>query len=294
MSPSASSGPHFSKESRSVVSGIFPSISGVTPSFLPHFNSGDINRLVMTSEGKRLPPFQRLKAKLEGVDGWLTESEGKYLYSLACHGPGRGALVEIGSWKGKSTIILATGSRAAGREKIYAIDHHKGGTDQDELGYEGVDTEAEFRQNIKAAGIEDHVIPMVMKSGEAVDRWEKPIRLLWIDGNHDYEAVKNDFLLWEPHVIKGGVIAFHDTYAWEGPRRVVEEYILPSDQFSIIGFVDSITAIRKTQQSTIFGKMKRPLLLFVRHLYILGRQHILPGEIRKWTKVCLRFMASVR
>ncbi len=248
----------------------------------------------MKSGGKRLSPFRQVKATIERVDGWLTESEIKYLYSLACRGPGQGALVEIGSWKGKSTILLATGSRASGREKIYAIDHHKGGPDQDQLGYEGVNTEAEFRQNIKAAGIEDHVIPMVMKSDEAVRGWEKPIRLLWIDGDHHYEAVKNDFLLWEPYVVTGGVIAFHDTYAWEGPRRVVEEYILPSDQFSIIGFVDSITAVKKTRRPSTRDRMKRKILLAIRHLYILGRQHILPGEIRKWSKICLRGMASIR
>lgn len=248
----------------------------------------------MKSENKRLYPFHQVKAAIEKVDGWLTESEIKYLYSLACRGPGQGALVEIGSWKGKSTIILASGSRAVGREKVYAIDHHKGGLDQDQLGYEGVNTEAEFRQNIKAAGIEDHVIPMVMKSEEAVRGWEKPIRLLWIDGDHHYETVKNDFLLWEPYVITGGVIAFHDTYAWEGPRRVVEEQFLRSDRFSILGFVDTITAVKKTRQLSTRDKIKRKIFLAIRHLYILGRQHILPGEIRKWTKICLRVIASAK
>lgn len=248
----------------------------------------------MKSENKRLYPFHQVKATIEKVDGWLTESEIKYLYSLACRGPGQGALVEIGSWKGKSTIILASGSRAVGREKVYAIDHHKGGLDQDQLGYEGVNTEAEFRQNIKAAGIEDHVIPMVMKSEEAVRGWEKPIRLLWIDGDHHYETVKNDFLLWEPYVITGGVIAFHDTYAWEGPRRVVEEQFLRSDRFSILGFVDTITAVKKTRRLSTRDKIKRKIFLAIRHLYILGRQHILPGEIRKWTKICLRVIASAK
>ena len=248
----------------------------------------------MKSENKRLYPFHQVKATIEKVNGWLTESEIKYLYSLACRGPGQGALVEIGSWKGKSTIILASGSRAVGREKVYAIDHHKGGLDQDQLGYEGVNTEAEFRQNIKAAGIEDHVIPMVMKSEEAVRGWEKPIRLLWIDGDHHYETVKNDFLLWEPYVITGGVIAFHDTYAWEGPRRVVEEQFLRSDRFSILGFVDTITAVKKTRRLSTRDKIKRKIFLAIRHLYILGRQHILPGEIRKWTKICLRVIASAK
>ena len=115
----------------------------------------------MKSKRKCLPPFREIRNTIQKVEGWLTENEAKYLYSLAYRGPGKGALVEIGSWKGKSTIVLATGSRAAGRERVYAIDHHKGGLDQEGLGYVEVDTEAEFRQNIKNAGIEDYVVPMV-------------------------------------------------------------------------------------------------------------------------------------
>lgn len=229
---------------------------------------------------------------MEKIDGWLSEGEAKYLYSLACYGPGTGALVEIGSWKGKSTVVLAAGSKAARREKVYAIDPHRGGPDQEGLGYKNIDTEGEFRENIRTAGVDDYVVPMVMRSSDAVQTWQDPIRLLWIDGDHDYGAVKNDFILWEPHVIDGGVVAFHDTYAWEGPRKVVEEYILPSNRFSILGFVDTITAAKK-QRPCHWDKMRRRIFLSIRYLYILGRQHVLPGEIRKWTKSILRAIAMV-
>jgi len=247
----------------------------------------------MSEKRKRSYHFSEIRQIIRTVDGWLSESEAKYLYSLASYGPGKGAIVEIGSWKGKSTIALAAGCLAAGREKVFAIDHHKGGPDQKELGYRDIDTEAEFRQNIKLAGVEERVVPLVMKSDAAVQHWEGPIRFLWIDGDHDYQAVKNDFFLWEPLVVNGGVIALHDTYAWEGPRRVVEEYILASDRFSILGFVDTITAVKK-QRPSPRDKIRIKVLLFIRHLYILGRQHILPGEIRKWTKAILRIIASVR
>jgi MMP 1-O-methyltransferase len=238
-------------------------------------------------------PFREVKRIIQKVDGWLTESEAKYLYSLASRGPGQGAIVEIGSWKGKSTIVLASGSSARGREKVYAVDHHKGSAEHENMGYKDIDTEREFRENITTAAVENHVIPLVMTSIDAVRNWQGPIRLLWIDGDHDYEAVKSDFLLWEPHVVPGGVIAFHDTYSWEGPRKVVEEYLLRSDHFSILGFVDSITAVRK-QRPSYANKGKREFFLFIRHLYILARQHILPGEMRKWTKAMLRAMSVAK
>ena len=237
--------------------------------------------------------FQEVKRTIQRIDGWLSDSEAKYLYSLASRGPSQGAIVEIGSWKGKSTIVLASGSSARGREKVYAVDHHKGSAEHEGMGYKDINTEGEFRKNIKTAAVENHVIPLVMTSIDAVRNWQGPIRLLWIDGDHDYEAVKSDFLLWEPHVVPGGVIAFHDTYSWEGPRRVVEEYILGSDHFSILGFVDSITAVRK-QPPCYKNRMKRKILLFIRHLYILARQHILPGDIRKLTKAMLRVMSVVK
>jgi len=133
---------------------------------------------------------------------------------------------------------------------------------------------------------------MVMKSSEAAQGWCQPVRLLWIDGDHNYEAVKEDFLLWEPHVIEGGVIALHDTYTWEGPRKVVEENILRSDRFSILGLVDSITAVKKIQRIPTRSKIKRKFLLLTCYLYILGRQHTLPGEIRKWAKRTMKMLSS--
>ncbi len=238
--------------------------------------------------------FNEVKDFIRTIDGWLTNHEAGYLYSLAQRGPGQGVIVEIGSWKGKTTIALAHGSRAAGREEVYAIDHHEGGPDQEKFGHAKVNTEKEFRDNIRTAGIEGNVVPMVMKSNEAAAGWNKPIRLLWIDGDHRYEGVKNDFLIWAPHIVEGGVIAFHDTFSWEGPRRVVEEYVLRSDRFSILGFVDGITAVRKVAKLTPSRRMRNGVLLFLRRLYILGREHVLPGAVRKWTKVAMRTVASVR
>lgn len=78
----------------------------------------------------------------------LTPNEGEYLHRLARLDPGNGVIVEIGSWKGKSTILLALGSMEVGGEKVYAIDPHKPLVEE---GYME-DTEAEFHKNIKAAG----------------------------------------------------------------------------------------------------------------------------------------------
>lgn len=216
--------------------------------------------------------LKELKEVLSRVEGMLTENEGIYLYSLAQLNPGKGVIVEIGSWKGKSTTWLTLGSMVVGGEKVYAVDTHK------PLPEEGFweDTEAEFRKNIKETGVHGHVIPMVMTSEEAARGWDKAIRLLWIDGDHRYEQVKRDFLLWEPHVIEGGVVAMHDTIRKKGPKRVLWESIFRSDRFQEISIVDNITATRKVKKTSIWKKLIKWLTIGCRALYIAARKIRIP------------------
>jgi predicted O-methyltransferase YrrM len=63
-----------------------------------------------------------LEGILSKVEGMLTLNEGRYLCRLAKLNPRKGPIVEIGSWKGKSTIWLALGAIAVGGDKVYAID----------------------------------------------------------------------------------------------------------------------------------------------------------------------------
>ena len=237
--------------------------------------------------------FGELKDAIRTVDGWLSEREAQYLYALAKDGPGHGVVVEIGSWKGKSTIMLAGGTKAAKREKVFAIDPHVGGPDQAKYGHTNVNTELEFRQNIARAGVSEYVTAIVKRSTDAVRNWNSAVRLLWIDGDHSYEAVRDDFVFWHPYVVDGGIIAFHDTFAWEGPKRVVEEFVFPSGQFLPVGIVDSITAFQKVTKPAVSEFIRSKIILLLRSLYLKGRNHTLPGEIRKWSKAALGAMTRV-
>ncbi|MBI2985722.1 MAG: class I SAM-dependent methyltransferase [Deltaproteobacteria bacterium] len=210
--------------------------------------------------------------KIPEVPGMLTRHEGEYLYRLAQLDPGKGVIVEIGSWKGKSTIWLALGSTSVGGEEVYAVDPHKPLADE---GYME-DTEAEFRKNINAAAVDSRVVPMVMTSEEAAKGWSKPIRLLWIDGDHRYEQVKRDFLLWEPHVVEGGIIAMHDTIRKKGPKRVLWESVFCSNRFRGISIVDNITAARKVRKTSIWGALTKWLTIGCRAFYIAARKIRIP------------------
>jgi predicted O-methyltransferase YrrM len=66
------------------------------------------------------------------IDGWLSDNEGELLFNLAKNCKGEGKIVEIGSWKGKSTVWLASGSKSGKNVKVYAIDPHTGSSEHKE------------------------------------------------------------------------------------------------------------------------------------------------------------------
>ncbi len=211
-------------------------------------------------------------ADIVKLPGMLTQQEVRYLYRLAQLDTGKGVIVEIGSWKGKSTASLARGSMVVGGPEVYAIDPHT------LLAVEGYleDTEREFQENIAATGVKSHVVSMVMTSEEAARGWNRSIRLLWIDGDHRYEQVKTDFLLWEPHLIEGGIIAMHDTIRKKGPKRVLWEEIFRSNRFQDISIVDNITAARKVRKASPPALLAKGVIIGCRGLYIAARKSRVP------------------
>jgi len=206
------------------------------------------------------------------LPGMLTLAEIDCLFQLGQFNRYNGVIVEIGSWKGKSTVALARGASKVHNEKIYAIDPHK---ILPEEGYQE-DTEAEFRATIKQGGVDDRVVPLIMTSAEAARGWDKPIRLLWIDGDHRYESTKLDFTLWEPHLVEGGILAMHDTIRKKGPKRVLWEEVFRSGRFQEIAIVDNITAVRKVKQTRLTARLQNYLTLMLRALYIAARKSSVP------------------
>jgi MMP 1-O-methyltransferase len=183
--------------------------------------------------------FAPVKELIKDVPGWLSDEEGEALFELARACTGRGVIVEIGSWKGKSTICLGLGSRAGSGVPIFAVDPH--------ADYRHGD----FKENIERAGIADLVTPLKGLSQLVVDGFDQPIELLFVDGSHEEDDVREDFDKWVPKVVEGGVVAFHDTTWHPGVRRVVAEKIYASRGFKDVRFViGSTTVARKVTQNT--------------------------------------------
>jgi len=221
------------------------------------------------------------------LPGMLTQAEIDCLFQLGQFNQHNGVIVEIGSWKGKSTVALARGASKVHKEKIYAIDPHK---ILFEEGYHE-DTEAEFRATINQCGVNDRVVPLITTSEEAARGWDKPIRLLWIDGDHRYQAAKLDFTLWEPHLVEGGILAMHDTIRKKGPKRVLWEEVIRSGRFQEFAIVDNITAMRKVRRASLGARLENYLTLALRALYIAARKSrvvhsksVGRRQLKQWTR----------
>ena len=191
------------------------------------------------------------------IDGWLSDAQGRALFSAAAASTGSGAIVEIGSWKGRSTTWLAYGARTRGR-KVYAVDPHRHSREDP-----SARTLDEFLGNLERAGVREVVEPLVMTSAEAVEVITGPIEVLFVDGDHSVEGARADARLWLPRVMAGGMVMFHDvaTSGYSGPRRVFQEHICRSGGYHRVRRVGSMGIAERTQvrttweglRSTIFG-----------------------------------------
>jgi len=179
--------------------------------------------------------------RVGSTPGYLAEREARFLMLAAAAAPADGAIVEIGSFKGRSTVGLAYVAQRYGLGNVVAIDPHTSPSTTDpDLGAEKSSFE-QFQENLRRAGVADAVDCRRAFSHEVAGTWSRPIRLLWIDGDHVYDAVKQDLALFRHHLAPGGILVMHDVLrSWDGPRRVFLEDVLRSDDFGPAGFCKSI------------------------------------------------------
>jgi predicted O-methyltransferase YrrM len=195
--------------------------------------------------------LDEIHKQVDGVDGWLTYGEGTILYELTKQTKGKGAIVEIGSWQGKSTIYIGNAIKTLEKQpKFYAVDPHVGSEEHWDNGKK-VWTYEKFEKNIKDAKVDDVVTPVVKYSYDFVKEIDESVELIFIDGAHDYDSVEKDFLDWYPKVIDGGVMAFHDTYSPGDPYQMLRKYVYPSRNFGVIRRVDSITYVTKLERNSL-------------------------------------------
>jgi MMP 1-O-methyltransferase len=163
-----------------------------------------------------------LFALADRVAGFMPADEGRALYDAALRYFDHGVGVEIGTYCGKSTMLLGAAAEA-GHSVLYTIDHHHG-SEEHQPGWEYHDTSMvdeatglfdtlpAFRHTLDEAGLDDHVVAVVGKSPVVAWGWRTPLQLLFIDGGHTEAAAQQDFDGWAKWVTVGGGLLIHDVF----------------------------------------------------------------------------------
>ena len=170
-----------------------------------------------------LPPrAEQLFALAENIIGFMPADEGRTLYDTAVAYLRDGVGVEIGTYCGRSTVLLGAAAEQAGAV-LYTVDHHHG-SEEHQAGWEYHDTSMvdpvtglfdtlpTLRHTLDAAGLDDHIVAVVGKSAVVAVGWRTPLRLLFIDGGHTEEAAQRDFDGWARWVDVGGALVIHDVF----------------------------------------------------------------------------------
>ena len=201
------------------------------------------------SENIPEPILDTLKSCFERTEGMVSFAEALLLYRLA-KAVQSGCIIEVGSYRGRSTVFLGRGSLDGNHPQIYAIDPHENYVGV--LGGKfGPRDRTAFYQAMLATGCSEIVSLINLSSEMFAFGWRKCVSLLWIDGDHSYQGVKRDFGCWSPHLSKDAFIAFDDaTDKNLGPRNLISE-LTSSGKFEEVFAVGKIVVIRKCIVDTI-------------------------------------------
>ena len=201
----------------------------------------------------------KLPIDVDAIKGFLDPLEGDALQRAFAMGAGLGPGLEIGAYCGKSAVWLGAAAQALGTV-LFSLDHHRG-SEENQPGWQyhdadlwdaeagALDTLPHLRRTLRAAGLEEIVIPIVARSSTLAQYWRTPLGFVFIDGGHTMEAALADFRGWTPYLVQGGVLAIHDVFPnpADGGRAPFEIYqrALASDLFEEVEAVKSLRILRR-------------------------------------------------
>lgn len=182
--------------------------------------------------------FQKAWSAANQIPGWLTEEEAALLFYFASKTDGQ--IVELGSYKGRSTTILGF----AAHSPITAIDTFKGSPEHGDI-----DTYEDCVTNLRAAGVYSNVQICREDAVSAANHFlPESISLLFVDADHDYEAILNQLDAWLPKLAKDSVVILHDVGDWAGPTRAASDLLY--NGFVRVGQANSALALQTPERST--------------------------------------------
>lgn len=205
----------------------------------------------------------RLFDLADRVTGFMPADEGQALYKAARRYLAGGVGVEIGTYCGKSTVLLGAAAADTG-SVLYTIDHHHG-SEEHQAGWEyhdatmvdsetGLfDTLPTFRHTLDAMALPDNVVAVVARSPVVARGWTTPLQFLFIDGGHTDEAAQRDFTGWAKWVAPGAGLVIHDVFpnpddGGQAPYRIYRR-ALDSGAFQDVSATGSLRVLQRVSGS---------------------------------------------
>lgn len=209
--------------------------------------------------GATVDPMQNIFDVIDGVDGWLSYDQAARLAKSASACPDDGQIVEIGSFRGRSTIVLATA--APDGVTTVAIDPHAG-NDRGPQQIDGFAVEAAtdfdvFHRNLVAARVAQRVRHVRAFSDRAHAEVIGSIDVLYIDGAHRYRPAEADIRTWGARVRPGGTLLIHDSFSSVGVTCAIVRHLFGSKQFTYVGRSRSLAEYRATPPGWRVGNATR-------------------------------------
>lgn len=187
--------------------------------------------------------FNETLAAVDGVDGWMSPDQAERLYAAALTARPGDSIVEIGSFRGRSAIVLA--SAAVDGVEVVAIDPHAGndrGPQEFEGFVEAAATDHDvFLSNLAMAGVSDRIRHVRAFSNEAHAEVTGPITVLYIDGAHRYAPARSDIRDWGRRVAPGGILLIHDSFSSIGVTLAILRELALGRRFRYVGRARSLT-----------------------------------------------------
>jgi predicted O-methyltransferase YrrM len=183
---------------------------------------------------------------ITGVDGWLSADQAARLYAAGSEVASGEQIVEIGSFRGRSTIVLA--SAAPDGVEIVAIDPHAG-NDRGPKELSGFEVEAAgdhdaFIANLAAAGVSGRVRHVRSFSDKAHEDVAGPMAVLFIDGAHRYAPARSDIRRWGSRLQPGATMLIHDSFSSVGVTLAIARELMFGRRFRYIGRSRSLAEYR--------------------------------------------------
>jgi predicted O-methyltransferase YrrM len=182
----------------------------------------------------------------------MTDDQARTLWDRATALAPGSTIVEIGSFRGRSAIVLATAADPG--VEVVAIDPHAG----NDAGPQEIDRPAEagqadhevFVANLEAAGVRGRIRYLRAFSQEALEQVEGEVELLYIDGAHRYGPARDDIRRWGARVAADGTLLIHDSFSSVGVTFAILSSLLFSSRFRYEGRAQSMARYRRVEPGT--------------------------------------------